>query len=250
MQLVLFIPDFVLADEPEVLRACPVKVSAEVCRRLGAAVERCHSVAEAPAVQPLHICADKDATRIGLQAIPEAMAVGFVCAPAVGEVRLEVRSATGGDAQGLEEPVDTIVFTVGTYEGAIAANELREAFLHHKKLPQTTDYTKVRQTGLYGVLIYLRLTVRKVGRFAARKNTSNVVPLPENPSDPVPGVGPENDQFEFAVGLPLYDAAGLVIDLRRYGVLGGIGRDVLKPAAELLKHLLPREPDAPTHNRS
>ena len=63
MQLVLFIPDFVLADEPEVLRACPVSMTAERCRRIGAAVERCHVVTEAPALQPLHVCADKDAKR-------------------------------------------------------------------------------------------------------------------------------------------------------------------------------------------
>jgi hypothetical protein len=50
------------------------------------------------------------------------MAVGFVRAPDLGEVRLEVRSATGDG-----DPVDTIVFTTGTYEGAIAVNELRDA---------------------------------------------------------------------------------------------------------------------------
>jgi len=188
-------------------------------------------VTEAPALQPLHVCADKDATRIGLEAIPEAMAVGFIRAPTVGEVRLDVRGATDGGAHGLEEPVDTIVFTTGTYREAIAANELREAFLNHRKLPKTTDYTKIRQKGFYGVLIKLRLTaVRKLG-----KNARNVVPLRKNPSDPVAGVGTRSDQFEFAVGLTLYDAAGFVIDLRRYSVLGGIGRDVMKPAAELLK---------------
>jgi hypothetical protein len=135
--------------------------------------------------------------------------------------------------------LDTIVFSADAYREAIAANELREAFLYHRKLPKTTDYTKVRQKGFYGILIKLRLTtVRKLDRFAPRKNARNVVPLCKNPSDPVPGVGMESDQFEFAVGLPLYDAAGFVIDLRRYSVLGGIGRDGLKPAAELLKPML------------
>jgi hypothetical protein len=38
-----------------------------------------------------------------------------------GEVRLEVRRATGDG-----DPVDTIAFTTGT--GAIAVNELRDAF--------------------------------------------------------------------------------------------------------------------------
>jgi hypothetical protein len=229
MQLVLFIPDFVLADEPEVLRACPVGMTAEGCRRIGAAVEQCHVVTEAPALRPLHVCADKDATRIGLEAIPEAMAVGFIHAPSLGEVRLDVRGASDGG--GLEEPVDTIAFATGTYREAIAANELREAFLHHRKLPKTTDYTKIRKKGFYGVLIKLRLiAVRKLG-----KNARNVVPLRKNPSAPVAGLGTQSDQFKFAVGLPLYDAAGFVIDLRRYSVLGGIGRDVLKPAAELLK---------------
>jgi hypothetical protein len=240
MQQVLFIPDFVLAEEPEVLRACPVRIRAELCQRIGTAVERCHVAAEAPTLKPLHICADKDATRIGLEAIPEAMAVGLIRAPDLGEVRLEVGSATGGRAHGLETPVDTIVFTTGTYEGAIAANELREAFLQHNKLPKTTDYTNVRQQGFYGVLIKLRLTApaRKLDRFAARlrKNARNVVSLRKYPGDPVPGVGAGSDQFEFAVGLPLYDAAGFIIDLRRYSVLGGIGREGLKRAAELLKN--------------
>jgi hypothetical protein len=237
MQLVLFIPDFVLADEPEVLRACSVRIRAELCRRIGTAVDRCHVGAEAPTLQPLHICADKDATRIGLEAIPEAMAVRLIRAPDLGEVQLEVGSATGGRAHGLENPVDTIVFTTGTYEGAVAANELREAFLQHKKLPKTTDYTNVRQQGFYGVLIRLTAPARKLDRFATRlrKNARNVVPLRKYPGDPVPGVGAGSDQFEFAVGLPLYDAAGFVIDLRRYSVLGGIGREGLKRAAELLK---------------
>jgi hypothetical protein len=45
------------------------------------------------------------------------------------------------------------------------------------------------------------------------------------------------DQFEFAVGLPLYDAAGCLIDLRRYSVLSGVARNALRPAAELLKQI-------------
>src|SRR6266566_8337459 len=167
MQLVLFIPDFVLSYEPEILRACPVRMAVERCRRIGAAVERCHAVTEAPALQPLHICADKDPARIGLEASPEAMAVGVICARELGEVRLEVRSATGG-AHGVDDPVDTIVFTIGAYQEAIAANELREAFLHHKRPPETADYTKMRHEGFYGVLINLRLTpVCRLGRFPA-----------------------------------------------------------------------------------
>ena len=54
---------------------------------------------------------------------------------------------------------------------------------------------------------------------------------------PVPEVATESNQLEFAVGLPLYDAAGCVIDIRRYSVLSGIGRDGLKAAAEMLKRL-------------
>jgi hypothetical protein len=212
MLFVLFIPDFVLADKPEVLRACPARISADLCRRIGMAVERCHGVTEAS--QRFHICADEDPTRVGVEASPEAMAVGFVRAQNAREVRLEVRRASGGD------PVDTVVFTVGTYEGAIAANELREAFLHFKDLPKTTDYKNIRYQGFRGVLINLRLTpVRKLGRLPGTLHKN------------------ESDQVGFAVGLPLYDAAGHVIDLRRYSLLSGIGRDGLKPAAELLKQL-------------
>jgi hypothetical protein len=225
MRLVLFIPDFVLADKPEVLRASPVRIDADLCRRVGAAVERCHAVTEASSLQRLHICADKDPTKVGIEASPEAMAVGFIRASDLGESRLEVRRAIDG---ALEHPVDTIIATTGPYGGAFAGHELREAFLHNKCLPKTTDYTKIRFEGLYGVLINLRLSrVRELGRFPGtlHKNASNR------------GVGIETDQVGFAVGLPLYDAAGHVIDLRRYSVLGGIGRDGLKSAAELLNQL-------------
>jgi hypothetical protein len=101
------------------------------------AVARCHAVTEASAIRRLHVCADKEAGRIGLEAVPEAMALGFICAQEVREVRLEVHRATGG---GVDEVVDTLVFPVGTYEGAVAAHEFREAFLRHKHLPrrQTT----------------------------------------------------------------------------------------------------------------
>jgi hypothetical protein len=61
--------------------------------------------------------------------------------------------------------------------------------------------------------------------------------LRENASNVDSEVGVEGNQFEFAVGLPLYDAAGLVIDLRRYSVFGGLGRDGLRQASELLKQL-------------
>jgi hypothetical protein len=226
MRLVLFIPDFVLADEPEVLRACPVRISADLCCRIAVAVERCHEGAEAPALPPFCVCADKDPTRRGLEAIPEAMAVGFFEPRNLGEVRLKVRAATGDGTHGIDEPMNTFVAPDDTYEGAIASNELRDAFLRHQKSPETTYYSKIRHEGLYGVLINLRL--------AARDITSRS----QNTLHAMPGVGIESDQFEFAVGLPLYDAGGHVIDLRRYSVFSAIGRDGLKSAAELLKPLL------------
>jgi hypothetical protein len=87
---------------------------------------------------------------------------------------------------------------------------------------------KIRYDGFHGVLVNLRLTpVRNRPPGISHESKSNVVRE----------VGIENDRVEFAVGLPLYDAAGHVIDVRRYSLLGGIGRDGLKPAAELLKQL-------------
>lgn len=222
MRLVLFIPDFVLADRPEILRACPVRIDADLCRRIGVAVERCHAVTEASAIQRLHFCADMDPTRAGTEASPEAMAVGFVRASDLFEIRLEVRSTIGGEIENL---VDTIVITTGPHAGAFAGIELQEAILHNRGLPRTTDYTKIRFEGIYGVLINFRLTRgRESGRFQGtlQKNASNQ------------DVAFESDQVEVAIGLPLYDAAGHVIDLRRYSVLGGIGRDGLRSAADLL----------------
>jgi hypothetical protein len=225
MQLVLFIADFVLADEPEILRACPVRINAELCRRIAAAIERCHAGAEAPPLPPFCVCADKDPTKRGLEAVPEAMAVGFFEPRNLGEVRLRVRPGARDGKHGTDDPTNTFVAADDAYEGVIAVNELRDAFLRHHKCPETTYDSKIRREGLYGVLVNLRLSGR--GR----------PPRPQNTVDVVPGVGIESDQFEFAVGLPLYDAAGFVIDLRRYSVLTAIGRDGLKPAAELLKQL-------------
>jgi hypothetical protein len=225
MRLVLFIPDFVLADEIEVLRSSPVRIATELCRRIGAAVERCQVVAEAPALQPFHICADKDQSRCGLEAIPEAVAVGFIDARRLGEARLEVCPPTSNGRLGTGAPIDTIVFTNTGYQAAVAGNELREAFSRHQKLTQAAGLRRARHKPLYGLLINLRLAT--AGKPASRENANNVDSR----------VGVEGDQFEFAVGLPLYDAAGLVIDLRRYSVLGGIGRGGLKSATELLKRL-------------
>jgi hypothetical protein len=226
MRLVLFIPDFVLADEIGVLRSCPVRIAAERCQSIGAAVERCRLVAaEAPALQPFRICADKDPSRQGLEAIPEAIALGFLDGRRLGESRLEVCAPTSNGPQGTSDPIDTIVFTDTAYQGAVAGNELREAFFHHQKLTHAADLRRVRHQPLYGLLINLRLA--PAGKPACRENASNL------DSE----VGVEDNQFEFAVGLPLYDAAGLIIDLRRYSVFGGLGRDGLKPAAELLKQL-------------
>jgi hypothetical protein len=102
----------------------------------------------------------------------------------------------------IDEPTNTFIAPDDPYEGAIAINEAREAFLQHQKSRQTTLFSKLRDEGLYGVLLNLTLTT-------LCKNASNVV---------------REEQFEFAVGLPLYDAAGCVIDLRRYSVLSGAGR--------------------------
>jgi hypothetical protein len=138
MRLILFIPDFVLADEIEVLRSCPVRIAAEVCRRIGAAVERCQVASEAPALQPFHICADKDPSRRGLVAIAEAIAVGFIDARRLGESRLEVCPPTS-NGPWTSDPIDTIVFTDTAYQEAAAGNELREAFFRHQKLTQAAD---------------------------------------------------------------------------------------------------------------
>jgi hypothetical protein len=216
MQLVLFIPDFVLAGEPEVLRSCQVMMAGEQCHRIHDAIERCHVAADAPALQPFRICAHKHTAMRGLEAVPEAMAIGVVeLANERGNVSLKVRAATCDRTHVIDEPMNTFVAPDDPYEGAIAISEVREAFLQHQKSRQTTFFSKIRDEGLYGVLVNLRLTT-------LRKNASNVVP---------------GDQFEFAVGLPLYDAAGCVIDLRRYSVLSGVARDALKPAAELLKQI-------------
>lgn len=128
MQLVLVIPDFVLAGEPGLLRACPVRMSADQCGRISAAVERGHVQTEAATLQHFHICAGKDPSRRGLEAIPQAVAVGFINARRLGEARLGVYAPTSNGRGGNNDRTDTIVFTSRAYQGAVAGNELREAF--------------------------------------------------------------------------------------------------------------------------
>src|SRR5882672_5711920 len=126
--------------------------------------------------------------------------------------------------------MDTTIITRGPYETGGTSHELREAFLHHKKLAKPAHFREVRHQGIYGVFINLR--------FAALGETRRRPPLgPKDPLDVGVGLGVERDEFEFAVGLPLYDASGFEIDLRRYFILRRTGRDGLKPAAELLDKL-------------
>ena len=233
MPLVLFVPDFVLADEPEVLRACPVSITAEQCRRISNAVGRHHVVSEAAALQSYHICADKDPARRGFEAIPEAVAVGFIEARRLGEARVGVCAPVRNDPHGINDRIDTIILSNIAYHGAVAGNELREAFFRHQRLTGTTHLRRARQQPLFGVFINLRLAARSKSRGFPSAGGDGT-------RDVVSGAGVEDDRCEFAVGLPLYDAAGFVIDLRRYTVLGGIAHEGLEPAAELLKQLARR----------
>ena len=122
MQLVLFIPDFVLAGEPEVLRSCQVMMAGEQCHRIHDAIERCHVAADAPALQPFRICAHKHTAMRGLEAVPEAMAIGFVeLENERGNVSLKVRGVASDRARVIDEPMNTFVAPDDPYEGALLA---------------------------------------------------------------------------------------------------------------------------------
>jgi len=190
-------------------------------------------VSEAAALQSFHICAAKDPARRGFEAIPEAVAVGFIEARRLGEARVGVCAPARNDPHAIDDRIDTIILSNIAYQGAVAGNELREAFFRHQKLSGTTHLRRARQQPLFGVFINLRLAARSKSRAFPSAGGDGM-------RDAVSGAGVDDDQREFAVGLPLYDAAGFVIDLRRYTVLGGIGHEGLEPAAELLKQLARR----------
>jgi len=230
MQVVLFVPEFVLSYQPDVLRACPMWITAEQGSRIRDAVERMHVATEAEALQPFHVCAHKDPAMRHFEAIPEALAIGFLCAGDRGKVAVEVCDPAGHSPPAVNDPMNTTVVSDAPYEGAVAFNELREALLHHKKHAEPLHLREFRPKGLYGVLVNLRLA-------ALRKLGGHPTPLPEDPLNMSPGIRVDSYRLQFAIGLPLYDASGFVIDLRRYCMLRPIGGEWSKSTTELLNRL-------------
>jgi hypothetical protein len=164
------------------------------------------------------------------EAIPDAVAIGFLSAADRGKVAVEVCGPAGQSPPAVNDPMNTIVISDAPYDGAVAFNELREALLHHKKLVEPVHLREFRHKGLYGVLVNLRLD-------ALRKLGGHPTPLPEDPLNMSPGIRVDSYRLQFAIGLPLYDASGFVVDLRRYCMLRPIGGEWLKPTTELLNRL-------------